>query len=175
MAKMDRLKESLFALVKAALPRIDYYPLYFGRVVSWHDEVTSDGAHVQTVDVQPNDPKLPTMAHVPFRHGLPGVVLKVVPGTSVLVGWENGDPSLNFACLWQGGEHVQKLILNADQIVLGGEDGAQPAVLGDVLREILATIATHTHPPIPPGGGPVVVSAELADLPDPRAQNVRVK
>lgn len=167
MAGWDSMKASLFALVRAALPRIDYYAMYHGKVVSWNSD--------QTVDVAPDDPALPTMSKVPFMQGLPGVSAKVVAGTAVLVGWKNGDPGRKYACLWLGGEHVLNLTLNADQIILGGADGAQKTVLGDVMRQILATISTHTHPPIPSGGGPVVASLDLANLPDPRASNVSVR
>lgn len=137
----DRVAAVWDALVQVALPRIDYHPLYFGKVIAWNDD--------QTVDVEPNDPKMPTLSNVPFRHGLPGVTMTVKPGTTVLVGFENGDPVMRFAGLWSGGEHVVKLTLNADQIFLGGEDGAEPAAKGQTLQTYLNRLAglltAHTH------------------------------
>lgn len=169
MADWDRMKQSLFALIRAALPRVDYYALYYGKVVSWHTD--------QTVDVQPNDPKLPSISGVLLRTPA-GFVWDVNPATetSVLVGWENGDPARPFAlCAFTPGAHVRQIVVNADDIVLGGTAGAQKTVLGDVMRQILATISTHAHPPIPSGGGPVLPSLDLANLPDPRASNVSVR
>jgi hypothetical protein len=132
---------TLRALMRAASPRIDYYATYFGKVVSW-----APGS--QTVDVTPSDPRLPGMAGVPFRHGLPGTVVDVDSGTSVAITWLNGDPSQPIAFLWGGGEHVKQLVLNADQIVLGG-DGAEPAAKGQTLQNYLESLAralaAHTH------------------------------
>jgi hypothetical protein len=129
-------------IVHAALPRIDYYAPYFGKVVLWN-------ADDQTVDVQPSDPGVPSMARVPFRCGLPGVVMSVQPGTSVVIEWLNGDPSQPIASSWQGGEHVVRLTLNADQIYLGGETGAEPAAKGQTLQTYLnklaALLTAHTH------------------------------
>lgn len=115
------------ALMRAASPRIDYYATYFGKVVSWDSKS-------QTVDVTPTDPRLPGMAGVPFRHGLPGTIIDVDPRTSVAITWMNGDPSQPIAFLWGGGEHVKQIILKADQIVLGGADGAEPTIKGNTYR-----------------------------------------
>ena len=60
MADWDRMKASLFALIKAALPRIDYYALYYGKVVAWNKED-------QTVDVRPNDSRVPSISGVTMR------------------------------------------------------------------------------------------------------------
>lgn len=132
MADWDRMKASLFALVRAALPRVDYYAMYRGKVVTWHE---AD----QTVDITPNDAKIPTMSGVPFRHGLPGVTARIGTGTSVLVGWENGDPQFPFACLWSGGESVARLTMNVGALYLGGETGAEPAIKGQTRNQAEAT------------------------------------
>lgn len=91
------LKNPFAQLVKSAVPRLDWFALYRGKVL---------GQSGNTVDVQPDDARLPAMSKVPLRHGLPGVSVSVQPGTSILVGWENGDPSRPYACLWEGGEGV---------------------------------------------------------------------
>jgi hypothetical protein len=88
--------------------------MYYGHIVKFHSDS-------QRVDVEPNDPRLPSMSNVPFRHGLPGVVVAVDPGTSVLIGWENGDPARRFACLWQGGEHVSGVTFSADAFTVNGQ------------------------------------------------------
>ena len=119
---VDRLKANIIAIMSAAFPRIDRYALYYGQVVGFN-------AANQTVDVQPIDKRLPTMAGVPIR-GSAGTTINLAlppsgPPTSVLIGWENGDPARRFACLWQGGESVV--------ITLGGA-GAQPPPLGTTYR-----------------------------------------
>lgn len=173
MADWDRAKASLFALIRAALPRIDYYAMYRGKVVRWY-------AAEQTVDIQPSDPRMPTMSHVPFRHGLPGAVVDVNTGTTVLIGWENGDPAMDFACLWSGGESVSSLTLNADQIVLGGSAGAEPAAKGQTLQSYLNGMATllaaHIHPASSGTTSPsVTLVAPALTPPDILASNVQVK
>lgn len=162
---VDRLKASLFALFRSAVPRLDYYAKYDAQVVKWN-------RNDQTADVVPSDAKVPSMSSIPFKHGAAGETLDVTPGTRVLVGWENGDPARPFAATWSGGEHVVKRVMNADEIILGGETGAEPAVLGDVLRAILVKVENHIHVCT---GGTVSPSVMLTGLEDPRASNVRVK
>lgn len=164
----DRVRKAFFSLARGATPRLDYYALYHGQVVAFD-------AAKQTVDLKTDHPRLPSPGRVPLTYGVPGTTkLSVAPGTTVLFGWRNGDPTRIFACpMWSGGEHVMKQVLNGDQIVLGAELGAQPAVLGDVLQEIiLKAIKNHVHVCT---GGTVSPSVALAALPDPRASNVLVK
>ncbi len=166
---LDRMRASLYALFRAAKPRIDYYALYHGEVVGF------DAEH-QTVDLRTDDPRMPNPGGVPLTYGQPGSKLNVEakPGTAVLIGFRNGDPARIFACpMWSGGEHVLEAILNGDRIVLGAELGAQPTVLGDTLQTIiLKAIKNHIHVCT---GGTVSPSVLLSDLPDPRASNVLVK
>lgn len=132
---VERLKASLIALVRAADPRADYRALYYGRVVAQSPDL-------MLVDVVPDDPKLPSMASVPLR-GEAGVVsdLRSVPaGVSVLVGWENADPSKPFACLWSGADGVKKKTITADVLNLGGEEGAEPTVRGTTYRDAQSTL-----------------------------------
>ena len=120
--------------VRASLPRLNYMTLYQGRLVK-HDPVT------HLVDVLPDDPDVPGMQGVPYKLGLPGAVLSLLPqGTTVMVGWSGGDPSQPFCCLPGGGEHVGSMTLNADQLTLGGDTGAQPPLKGTSFRTAQATL-----------------------------------
>lgn len=125
-AMVDRLKASIYALIRAAVPRLDYYTLYDGKVVKWNKAA-------QTVDVSFSDSRMPSMSGVPFMRG-PGETFDVLPGTHVMVGSKDGDPAKDFACLWSGGEHVRQRVLNADDLILGGEFGAEPPPLGTTYR-----------------------------------------
>jgi hypothetical protein len=161
------------ALVRVAFPRIDYYATYYGKVVKWNYDA-------QTVDIAPSDSRLPSMAGVPFRHGLPGTVADVGSGTSVEITWLNGDPSQPRAALWSGGETVLRLTLTADQIVLGSSDGAEPAARGQTLQHYLETVADllekHVHGA--PGGATLVSDSLVSPalkVPSLLATNVKVK
>lgn len=72
--------------------RLDFLALYPARVVVQN----LNG----TLDVQPDDARLPSMQSVPIRYGVPGVTAKVAAGGRVLIGFENGDPSRPVATLW---------------------------------------------------------------------------
>lgn len=111
---------AMAAIVRAALPRIDYFCGYNAKVVRCVDGL---------VDVVPDDPDVPTMPGLRIYSGLPGVTIaKVEPGTFVTVYWSEGDPSRPYAALWSGGEHVVAMTIAADTLTLGGADGAQPPI-----------------------------------------------
>lgn len=114
-AVIDRIKDSLFALVRAANPTVDYYAFYRATVVSQ----TGDGRYV---DVRPDSPKIPGMSKVPLKLGLPGATAKFSGGAKVLVGWEDGDPRFPVAIMFGGGESVTQLTIVADKVELGGEN-----------------------------------------------------
>lgn len=128
---IERLKASLFALFQAAVPRLDYYAKYDGEVVKWWPRAA--GEKYDSVDIKPSDARLPSMARIPFKGG-PGEELDIAPGTHVLVGWENGDPARPCAFSWSGGEHVIKRVINADDLALGGEAGAEHTIKADTYR-----------------------------------------
>lgn len=89
----DRVKRAFAALVKQLMSRIDWLALYPCRVVTQ----AADG----TLELQPDDPRMPGVTGVPIRLGLPGVTVRVQPGARVLLGFENGNPQLPMATLWE--------------------------------------------------------------------------
>ena len=112
----DRLKGSLEAFVRIVLTRIDALAWYPAKVVTQHAD--------QTLDVKPDEKRLPSMSHVPLRYALPGLSVKVQGGARVLVGFEGGDLRHPIATLWEG-EGLQEIAFDG---------GTQPvARVGDTV------------------------------------------
>lgn len=171
------MKKAFASLVHAVMPRIDYFCLYRARVVT---QSLDDGS----LDIVPDDDRLPSMSGIRFRPGIPGVTIAVRPGSSVMVGWSEGDPSQPFCSLYEGSEpDVKAITISADRITLGATSGAQPAAKGQTLQDYLEALAAkltaHVHAGVTTGGGVSGPSTTLAtpalDVPDLRATNVRVK
>lgn len=114
----DRLKAAFFALFRSSVPRLDHYTTYRARVVA----VSEDG---KTVDLFPDDPRIPPMGGVPLRQGLPGIEISmpaIAEGTYLCVGWSGGDPSAPYAApFWEGGETTLRLSIKAATIQLNGD------------------------------------------------------
>src|SRR5690606_37415196 len=74
--------------------RLDYSGTYPARVVGQ----AADG----TLELLPDDPRLrgDGLKRVPIRLGLPGTRCEVAAGARVRVGFDNQDPSLPWAGLW---------------------------------------------------------------------------
>lgn len=72
------------ALVRRETAALDLHALYVARVVSTNGD--------STVDLIPDDTRIPHLAHVPLRiAGVSSITL--LPSTKVLLAHENGDPS----------------------------------------------------------------------------------
>ena len=108
---MDRLRKAWQRAVKSALSGVDYFALYRARVVKQSG---------QTVDLKPDDARIPDQTGVRLRHGVPGMEVTIAPGSYLLLGWDNGDPELPFAALWDGGETVVKLKIGGQLVEVGG-------------------------------------------------------
>ena len=155
----DRLTAALKAIVHAMFPRIDYLALYPARVVSQN----ADG----TLELKPDDTRVPGLSQVPIRYGIPGVRVKVAAGARVLAGFAGGDPSQPVAELWESGT-VTDLFISAGKIEVGSDGTLQAAALGANVRTELDAIwnvlSTHVHPGVTSGGGstgtPTVVTSK---------------
>lgn len=92
---VDRLKAGLVNFVRGVFPRLDYYALYSGKVIS------QGGSN--SFDFQPDNQKVPGVSGVPVRMGLPGVTVQLALGSSprCLLGFLEGDPSQPFLALWE--------------------------------------------------------------------------
>ena len=105
---------------------------------------------------------MPNLSNVPLRHGIPGVEVVVPPGVRVVVGFEKGKPSGQFASLWSNDAGLTTLIITAGQKVSIvapsinlGADPAAAAVgrVGDQVQVTLSPAAVATIV-APSGGGP---------------------
>ena len=124
------------ALARAALPRAIYLGLYPGRVEAQPDE--------RTVDVRLDNGDLfgPGVSGASLRLGLPGASCTIAAGASVLVGWEEGDPSRPYAAQWPGDETVSALNLFASLVTLGGSSGAEFVALSNLVANNLNALKT---------------------------------
>ncbi len=89
---LDHLRRIVEGFVGA---RLDYLALYPCTVVAQRAD--------KTLDLQPDDSRVPPCAGVPIRHGLPGVTVTVPAGGRVLLGYAGGNPALPYASLWETG------------------------------------------------------------------------
>lgn len=118
---LDRLKGAFDQSVDLALPQLVYYGLWTCQVVSQNE----DG----TLDLQPAVSFIPSQKNIKIRSDSPNEQITVNPGTEVLLGWENADPSVPYAGLWSSGSPgglqsktvtaAQKLAFVAPQVALG--------------------------------------------------------
>jgi hypothetical protein len=117
----DRVKGPLAAWVKSLFARVDYLARYPSKVVAQN----VDGS----LELVPDDSRLPGMSGVPIRYGVPGLKATVLPGARALVGFAGGDPAKPEAELWESAS-VLKLEVDATLVTLNG--GVQPiARVGD--------------------------------------------
>lgn len=108
----DRSLSAWSGLQDAQDPMGLYARTYRAKVVAQTDDA-------DYVDVRPDDPRLPDMARVPLRHGVPGLRVQVAPGAYLLVGWDDGRPDRPFAALWNQDVHAIKVSMVADMVKLG--------------------------------------------------------
>lgn len=139
----DRIKAGLAAFVGSMLHRIDYFALYPAKVVAQN----ADG----TLELQPDDTRLPSQSKVPIRLGIPDAAVKVSAGARVLMGFAGGRPEEPIATIWESGT-VTELRLNGQAIKLNG--GGVP-----VATEGSGTLG-HTHT-ITGTAGPYPITATM--------------
>jgi hypothetical protein len=110
----DPMKRGLFGVARAAHPALDYGALY--RAV-----VLAQSGDRATVDVKPDDSRLPLMSQIPLKLSIPGATVKIAAGAGVLIGWENGNPQHPQAFLFDKGATALVLSMAAERLELGGE------------------------------------------------------
>ena len=124
----DRIKGAIVQFIEQVFPRLDYLALYPAKVNAQNSDLT--------LELRPDDARLPDHSKVPIRHGVPNMQVKVSAGARVLLGFEGGDPSKPVATLWESAS-VTELVFNGDVIKL--KNGNTPvAKKGSVT-------AGHTH------------------------------
>jgi hypothetical protein len=115
MAALDRLKQYILGVARAANPASDYQRLARAKFLKQQS--------ARRVEVQPADKDLPPMASVPVKYGVPGLeVTGLPPGAQVMAGFEDGRPDRPFVCFWNPGTEGRpvKITWHAQFIELGG-------------------------------------------------------
>jgi hypothetical protein len=103
----DRAKAAFEALVRGVLPDLDFLARYPARVVKQN----GDG----TLELIPDDARIPGMSKVPIRYGVPGIRATVAPGARVLLGFAGGNRDAPEAELWESAS-VLKLEVTATAV-----------------------------------------------------------
>jgi hypothetical protein len=142
----DRIRVALDAIVRQRTA----WTVYLGQFPAAILAQNSDG----TLELKPEDTRLPGLSRVPIRYGIPGVVAKVAAGGRVLVGFENGDPSRPVAELWDSASLVELSFAGGTKPVARSGDTV------DLGTFVVAGSATLTW--TPPGGGPPQTGTVIA-------------
>jgi hypothetical protein len=132
---LDRVKTYLARIIDGQTRRMDFLAFYPCKVVTQR----ADG----TLDLQPEDARLPSMSQVPIRLGIPGVAVKVLAGSRVLLGFEGGDQRRPVASLWQfdGAKLLALDIGDSPSSYLALATATKAA-----LDDLQAKFNAHTHP-----------------------------
>jgi hypothetical protein len=137
----DRLKAGIEKIVRAVFgPRIDYLAPYAGTVKAQN----GDG----TLDVLPDDSKLPGLQGVPIDTGIPGVSFQIAVGARVLFLFVGGDPSKPRVTEWESASVTSVTVTSTNVIVasssikLGSSGAAQAFVLGTQYATHMTALAT---------------------------------
>ncbi len=136
MALGGRVKDAILALFRASVPHVDY-------ATGYRAKVTKQSADLLSVDVEPDDTRLPRMSGIPIRHTVPGLKVQVPTGTFVMVWWENMDPSKPYAALWDNGA-TTKVVLVATTVEVGAEN-LNPVIDGVVRADCPDPFTGSTH------------------------------
>ena len=148
MSSVDRIKGGLEAFVRSVMHRIDYFALYPAKVVAQN----ADGS----LELQPDDTRLPAHSQVPIRLGIPGAKVSMTAGSRVLLGFAGGRPESPIATLWEQST-VTKLSFASADIRLGADDSSEAVALASKVKaELDAFINTYN------GHGHNVVTAGTA-------------
>ena len=133
--------------------RLDFLAAYPARAVLQN----ADG----TLELVPDDSRLPTYKKVPIRYGVPGVTATIAAGARVLLEFAGGDPRKPIATVWESAS-VTAITFAGTTVNLGGPSGLQGAGLGDQLATALSNVVTflttHTHGGVTTGAGTSAVS-----------------
>lgn len=159
MSSDDRLFGAFAALVRAVMSKVDFLALYPARAVSQN----GDG----TLEVVPDDKRIPGMSRVPIRYGLPGVKVTLKKDARILLGFEGGDPQKPAAMVWESGT-LDKLTIEASAEVkvaapkvtheaghakLAASGGKPVARKGDGVESLLEPLTCQITLPAGPNTG----------------------
>jgi hypothetical protein len=116
-------RKHLERFIRWVMRDVTYLATYVCTVERQHD----DGS----LDLLPDDERVRGMglSGIPVKHGLPGVDVRAVTGSRVLLGFVNGDPRQPYAALWSAS--------SIESITIGGAGAAPAARQGDAVEVLL--------------------------------------
>jgi hypothetical protein len=158
---------------KASEAAIHYSRWYPSKVV----RQDPDG----TVHLIPDDARVRGngLAHIPIRHGVPGLTVRVALGMYVRLFFEDGDPSKPACALWEDGSSVLDVTMQclqgvhfvAPQITFGPTaNPTQSALLGEfmmtyidgITNAVIGALNLITPGPTSSGGAPAAAALQAA-------------
>lgn len=156
-SNLGRPYDAFAALVRAVPVTIDHRARYVATVIAQSTDRT-------TVDVVPDDARIPTMMAIPLWFGLPDTTaaLQITPGVGagrVLLGWMGGDPTKPYAEAFDGTNLAGLTIAGGTEGVARTDDSIQatlsglppaPAGLYALAAALLATGLFTPNPTPPP-------------------------
>jgi hypothetical protein len=147
MSALDRIKLPLAKFIDSLTRRMDYLALYPCKVVAQN----GDGS----LELQPDDSRIPALSRVPMRLGIPGSTATVQAGARVLLTWAGGDPRLPIALAWEASG------LSVLSVGPGPLDFVALAAKVDQNFQALKTLF-NGWTPVPSDGGAVLKTAATA-------------
>ena len=107
----DNLHEGLESFIKEVMRGVDYHIAYPCRVISQR----ADG----TLDIEPDDTKIPPMSSVPVRCFIPGAKYKVTENSRGNLIFENANPQKPAFTLYEMGTGGKKIARVDDEVNVG--------------------------------------------------------
>lgn len=131
----DRFKSAFQSMLDHMLgSQLDYLARYPSTVVAQD----ADGS----LQLKPDDARLPGLTGIPIWPGLPGVSMTVPVGARVLLAFAAGDPAMPIAEMWGSGTPLT-LVFDASTSIKFGDNALQGvARLGDTAGPYVITSAS---------------------------------
>jgi hypothetical protein len=158
---------ALAAFIRSVVGPLFTYATHPGAVVAQ----AADG----TVEVKPDSPTVAPQKGVPLTLGVPGIKVKVGPGTRVRLSFASGKPDASEVALWEGDGLLEleldasvKVVLKAPAVHLGEANPAYSVALAEKVNQRLgnleAAFDAHFHggPGSPVVAIPGVIPVETA-------------
>jgi hypothetical protein len=114
---MDRFTSAIKRVIQAVLPDFDLYAMHPATVIA---------TAPNSVDVRPDNSRLPELVAVPLRTFAPNVQILASVDSRVLIAFEGGDRTKPVALLWGAG--------NFDALSIGSQNTQPVARVTDTTR-----------------------------------------
>ncbi len=155
MASERGLVAAIQAIVAQQVAALDYHALYLAQVKGQSSDLT-------TVDIQPVTSRLGGLQRVPVRFGA-GVTQQVPINSTVLLGWDGGDPTQPYVLGLLSSGMSTKTVIAATQVYLSAESGAENVVTQTDITNIFTAISGA--PVTPMDGGASFKAGIIASWP----------